>query len=286
MGYACRAFTMSLTPGAAVLWTFLVPGLAHLRLGRGGRAGLAFLSTCILFWLGYSMLGWGEGNPVRLWYFALFQPFALLKPVLDIAPVQLLPESANLGNSIVASLLRPGESEGIDGYTVQRLMRAPSEWEHLASFLTAASGMVAIFWAADAHWLAGGRKVSGPSPSRVAFLSWLIPGLGHWQAGQRDKGLVMGGAVILVFAFGLLCSMGHAVDRGLQPVWWVGQVLFGGGVLFAGIFTAPLEFTRHPQFFDLGLVLCTAAGLLNLVVMIDAYTVAERGVPGLREAPA
>ncbi|MCZ6756547.1 MAG: hypothetical protein O7E49_14655 [Gemmatimonadetes bacterium] len=274
---------MSLTPGAAVLWTFLVPGLAHLRLGRGGRAALAFLSTGILFWLGYSMLSWGEGHSVRLWHFALFQPFALLQPVLGIAPLQLLPESANLGNSIVASLLRPGEVAGMDPNTVPRLMRGPSEWGHIASFLTAASGMVAIFWAADAHWLAGGRKVSGPSPSRVAFLSWLLPGLGHWQAGQRDKGLVMGGAVILVFAIGLLCSMGHAVDRGLQPVWWVGQVLFGGGALFAGVFTAPLQFTSFPQFFDLGLVLCTAAGLLNLVVMIDAYTVAERGV---QEMPA
>ena len=88
--------------------------------------------------------------------------------------------------------------------------------------------------------------------------------------------MVMGGAVILLFAFGLICSQGHAVDRGLQPVWWVGQVLFGGGTLFASVFTAPLEFNGHPPFFDLGLVLCTAAGLLNLVVMVDAYTVAEQ----------
>lgn len=265
---------MNLSPGAAVLWTFLVPGSAHLRLGRAGRALLAFVSTAALFWLGYSMMGWGEGDPVRLWSFTLIDPPSFLAPVVNLFPVHLAPESANLGNTIVAGFLRPE-----DTVTVQRLMRAPSGWEDIGSFLTAASGMAAIFWAVDAHWLASGRQVSGPGPGRVAFLSWLLPGLGHWQAGQKDKGLVMGGAVILIFAIGMICSLGHAVDRGLQPVWWVGQVLFGGGALFAGLFTAPLEFSHHPEFFDLGLVLCTAAGLLNLVVMIDAYTVAERRLP-------
>jgi hypothetical protein len=38
-----------------------------------------------------------------------------------------------------------------------------------------------------------------------------------------------------------------------------------------------------PQNLDLGLVLCTVAGLMNLVVMVDAYTVAERSVFPLKQ---
>ena len=35
---------------------------------------------------------------------------------------------------------------------------------------------------------------------------------------------------------------------------------------------------ESPIDLDLGIVLCTVAGLMNLVVMCDAYTVAERSV--------
>ena len=158
---------MTLTPGAAVMWTFLVPGLAHFRLGRAARGLAALVTTSALFWLGHSMLGWGEGHSVRLWFFALFEPFSILRPVLSLVPVQLLPESANLGNTIVAALLRPDAVEGLSAGSIQRMMRAPSEWQHIGSFLTAGSGMVAIFWAVDAHWLAGkgssdGRRIRRP----------------------------------------------------------------------------------------------------------------------------
>jgi hypothetical protein len=86
----------------------------------------------------------------------------------------------------------------------------------------------------------------------------------------------MGAAVAIVFALGLLFSLGHAVDRGIAPVWWIGQSLCGGGALFAALVTAPLQMTEFPEQLDLGTVLCTVAGLMNLVVMVDAFTVAER----------
>ncbi len=94
--------------------------------------------------------------------------------------------------------------------------------------------------------------------------------------GQRDKGLLVGAAVLLVFGFGLLVSHGHAVDRAIAPVWWIGQLLCGGGTLFAALVTAPLEMTTFPEYLDMGTVLCTVGGLMNLVVMIDAFTIAER----------
>ncbi len=125
------------------MWTFLVPGLAHLRLGETGRAVTALTTTTLLFWLGYSMLVWGEGSTVRLWFFSLFTPLSFLQPVLSLVPIQLVPESANLGNAIVAAFLRPSET-GIAAHTIERLMRAPSEFQHPGSFLTAASAMAIL----------------------------------------------------------------------------------------------------------------------------------------------
>ena len=82
---------MKLTPGAAILWTVLVPGLAHLRLGHVMRAVLAFATSAGIFFAGAAMVG------DRIWYFELFEPMEFLKPVLDRLPLQLLPEAPNLG---------------------------------------------------------------------------------------------------------------------------------------------------------------------------------------------
>jgi hypothetical protein len=144
--------------------------------------------------------------------------------------------------------------------------------------------MLAAFWSAAAHWQLRLRRDGGESPklpiadpALCAALSWLVPGLGHARAGQRDKGLVLGFAVVIVFAAGLLFSGGHAVDRATYSAWWIGQNLFGGGSLFAALVTAPLRI-EGPMDLQLGVVLCTVAGFMNLVVMVDAFTVAERSV--------
>jgi hypothetical protein len=118
--------------------------------------------------------------------------------------------------------------------------------------------------------------VRGPcKPGTAALLSWFVPGSGHWLVGQKDKGILMGGAVVVVWVAGLAFSLGHAVDRPLQSAWWIGQSFFGGGIVVAAATTAPLRMGSIPPFLDLGVCLCTVAGLLNVVVMVDAYTRAE-----------
>ena len=69
-------------------------------------------------------------------------------------------------------------------------------------------------WAAAGHWELRLRRDGGAdgdggaprpiaSPALCAGLSWLLPGLGHAKAGQKDKGLLVGAAVTIVFALGL-----------------------------------------------------------------------------------
>ena len=260
-----------LGPGAFLCG--FIPGLLQLQLGDKQRAVMAFVSCTVLFFLGWVVVG------ERLFYWALLTPEPSSVALSTMARVGLpldLPELLNLpANALGAIMAYDGSPSG------ERLWRMPRDYEHIAGWLTAASGMLAVFWAAAGHWR---RDASEDSPQAVAnpalcaALSWLVPGLGHARAGQKDKGLVMGAAVVIVFALGLLFSHGHGCDRTTASVWWIGQNLFGGGTLFAALVTAPMHMASAPAHLDLGVVLCTIAGLMNLVVMVDAFTVAERSV--------
>lgn len=269
-------------PAKGLGWgTFLagfVPGLLQFQLGQKSRSGLAILSCTALFFIGWMIVG------ERLFYWALSAPDDKGGLVNGIARfgVITLPEMINMPANAIGSFLAFDSSPmGL------RMQRMPRDGEHIAAWLTGASGMLAAFWAAQAHWDLRLRRDAGQvaegqkpvaHPALVAGLSWLVPGLGHAKAGQKDKGVIMGLSVAIVFALGLVFSGGQAVDRAHYSVWWIGQNLFGGGSLFASLVTGPMRSGATPMDLDLGIVLCTVAGLMNLVVMCDAYTVAERSL--------
>jgi hypothetical protein len=262
---------MSLSPRAATLLSLLLPGTAHVALGKPLRGLLALATTMLLFWVGWAVLR------DRLWFFQFVTPperFALL---FSILPLQVLPEGLNVAATAVAGFLR----EGPDSFAAERLTRMPVPGEHWAMAFTGSSGILSVLWAADAHWLArqrgGATAAPGIQPGRAALLSWLLPGLGHALAGQKSKGWLMGAAVAIVFALGLLVSRGHGVDRQFFGLWWSGAALFGPGLLVVSLWTAPLQITGEiPPLLDYGVALCTCAGLMNAMVMSDAYTVAEQ----------
>jgi hypothetical protein len=264
-----------------------VPGLLQYQVGQRRRALLAFASCTALFFTGWVVAG------ERLFYWALLTPDANasgpLRLLGQVGFPLALPELLNLpANAIGALLAFDGSPAG------ERLWRTPRDLEHLAGWLCAASGMLAAFWSAAGHWqlrLRRDGRTDTPAPiadpALCAGLSWLVPGLGHVKAGQQGKGIVMGLAVVLVFALGLCFAEGHAVDRANASVWWMGQNLFGGGTLFAALVTSPWAYASAPTHLDLGVVLCTVAGLMNLVVMVDAFTIAERSaLPVPLAAPA
>jgi len=258
----------------------LVPGLLQFQLGQKGRAVFAFASCLALYMVGWAMVR------DRLFYFGLFAPetdslhLSTMAILAKCGITTTLPEILNLPASMVGSILSFDSS-----FAAQRLWRMERPLEDIGGFLTAASGYLAAFWSADGHWGMRLRRDSGDdtpapicNPALAAGISWLLPGVGHALAGQRNKGLLMGGATLLVFAFGLLASS-HSCDRAIAPVWWIGQSLCGLGTLFASLVTAPPKMLPpFPENLDLGTVLCTVAGLMNLVVMVDAFSVAERSV--------
>jgi len=206
----------------------------------------------------------------RLWNFELFKPWAILKPILGFLPLNLLPEVGNAGCAIVASMLRGQETD-----TAERLLRLPRDLEHIGLALTGISGMLGFLWASDAFACARGNLARPTLAGSAAIASWFLPGSGHFLVGQKGKGVLMGGAVIAMWLLGLLFGLGHSVDRPLLSAWWIGQAGFGGGVLAAALTTGPAMMATIPPYYDLGFCLCTVAGLMNLVLVVDTYTRGE-----------
>lgn len=285
----------TLTSGEA--WSMFlqgfVPGLLQFRLGQRGRAAVALVSCLLVFFLGFALVR------DRLFYYALIgaerspgadRGTAVPGTMTRLASFGLpltLPELLNLPGTMIGSWLSfDSSNQG------ERLWRLPRDLEHLGAFLTAASGMLAALFAADAFWLdkLRRRKLQAPAtmtPALAAGLSWLLPGLAHARLGQRDKGLLITGCMLLVFVIGMVASEGFAVDRAQYPVWWIGQQLFGGGAMVSALLFGPRTAEYTVNGLELGIDLTTIAGFLNLVIMIDAYTIAERqGLAAAAPAPA
>ncbi len=248
----------------------LVPGIVHIKRGHTVRGIIAFAVCVGLFCAGYAIIG------DRLWFHEVFHPDpnGTLGAIMRYFPIVLLPEFANAGCMIVTSFGREF------GPTAERLWEYPRAMEDLGFMLTGASGLASIFFAVDACWLADGGSPKA-RPAAAAALTWFVPGAAHvmWL-GQKQKGMLLGGAVLAVFALGLLLSQGHGVDRGSYSAWWIVQSFCGVGSLFSAVALAPMKLESIPFYLDLGVVLGAVAGLMNTVLMVDAYNLAEQEAAG------
>jgi hypothetical protein len=110
----------------------------------------------------------------------------------------------------------------------------------------------------------------------LCLASWAIPGAGHLWLGRRGKGLVFLVALPLMFAIGLaihgrlfpfdlsepLVGLAAIADLGIGLTYFVAAALgFGAGDVRAVTY-------------EYGNAFLIVAGLLNLLVVIDAYDVA------------
>ena len=111
------------------------------------------------------------------------------------------------------------------------------------------------------------------SPVAALVLGWLLPGAGHAYAGRYGKAVLF--AVLIV---GLLVA-GFAMGRGtniLPNEWWYAPQLGAGGPTAALTPLAQYLVIRQPidwasPLREIGTLYTAIAGLLNLLVMMDAY---------------
>lgn len=120
----------------------------------------------------------------------------------------------------------------------------------------------------------------------AAFLAWVLPGLGHLFMGQRTRGwLIMFGTFFLITC-GLLIGGIDVVDMQRDRLWFIAQA-FNGPITFIldflnQAFLKTAEEATQARLTSLGNINATGtlyialAGLMNLVVMLDALAGPKR----------
>ena len=102
------------------------------------------------------------------------------------------------------------------------------------------------------------------------LLAWLVPGLGHVAQRRYAHAAYFGGLVLGAFALGVWLSEGSAVSTVRYPYHVYGQ--YGAGLpAYLASLLGETPTGRTIDRAELGLVFTTVAGILNVVVMVDAY---------------
>lgn len=145
-----------------------------------------------------------------------------------------------------------------------------------------------------------------PMDPLAGILAVLFPGAGHWYQGQAKRALLIAGGVLGLFVGGLVIGGIDVVDSRQDRLWFLGEALVGP-VAFgtdyvhqnmlkgydaatgqrrspmpgevkdeSGTWVAGPAGSRPPfskslgKMNEIGTLYCTIAGMLNLVVIIDA----------------
>jgi hypothetical protein len=110
----------------------------------------------------------------------------------------------------------------------------------------------------------------------LCLAAWAVPGLGHIWLGRRAKGFIFLIALPLMFAVGLaLQGRVFSFDPADILTTLEAAAQLGIGVLF--FLTGPLGFGKgdvRAITYQYGISFLIVAGLLNVLVVIDAYDVA------------
>jgi hypothetical protein len=110
----------------------------------------------------------------------------------------------------------------------------------------------------------------------LCLAAWAVPGFGHLWLGRRSKGLIFLIAVPLMFAIGLAFKGRIFPFDFSDPLVGLEAVAqFGIGLAF--FLASPLGFGRgdvRAASYEYGNTFLVVAGLLNLLIVIDAYDVA------------
>lgn len=117
----------------------------------------------------------------------------------------------------------------------------------------------------------------------MGAIGWLIPGGGHLLQGKWRRGLMQGAAVIVMFMAGLWLG-GHLFPTAAQESQSANSLLqlpavianAGTGALYGLCWLTNVGFREQARLptFEYGNTFLLVAGLLNYLVMLDAFDIA------------
>lgn len=248
-------------PVLALILTILAPGLGHIYAGRSKRAVFWFLAANLCFGVGL----WLARATIFQWSGASAIPPGAPKPLLLL--LLPIPEICNLSATLLGATVFLGNAS----FAVD-----PPSWAAvLGSTLTGISGVLALLCMVDVWTLAKGGGGKGKGEMRACLLSWVLPGLGHAYLGKRFHARVFFFSVMGLYLVGTLLGGGLVASREKYFYYWAGQILLGAPTAAASIWSQGLHAEKFIPYQDLGLLLVTSAGLLNVLVMLSAYAMAR-----------
>ena len=130
-------------------------------------------------------------------------------------------------------------------------------------------------------------EASQRSTPLAAVLAWLIPGMGHWYLGYRDRAIVFFVTITVTFWGGVaLGGVRSTVNAGENGPWLAAQLCAGPQTFAALMWGKSLpkpsissaSYDRYEASYpasDISVVYAGIAGLLNLLVIIDALARSE-----------
>jgi len=121
------------------------------------------------------------------------------------------------------------------------------------------------------------ERVQPVNPFLICAAAWAVPGLGHLWLGRRQKGIVFLIAVPLMFVFGLwlegrlfpfqisepLVALAFIADLGIGLPYFIAKSIGAGAGRVVAIT------------YEYGNAFVIVAGLLNMLVVLDAFDIAK-----------
>jgi len=123
------------------------------------------------------------------------------------------------------------------------------------------------------------RSTAQPASGRlfgICAVAWLVPGCGHLLLGRRWRALILFAAILTMFLFGLGMKGDFFLtssDSYLQKLGWLSVWCVGAPRWVAAFF----GYSGGDPFFvsaDYGTAFLVAAGMLNVLTVLDAYDIA------------
>lgn len=111
---------------------------------------------------------------------------------------------------------------------------------------------------------------------KAMILAFLFPGAGHFYLGRRSRALIFATVVLLMFVFGLMLEGKLYVPERGKPLTLLASIAsMGIGIpyLIARMIGSLGEL--HSMTYEYGTAFTLTAGLMNLLLVLDSFDIAE-----------
>ncbi len=116
----------------------------------------------------------------------------------------------------------------------------------------------------------------------AVLLTWVFPGAGHLFLGRRGKGMILMGAILALFVLGVMMDSRLQMYLGFEDplafLFSLAQMGIGTPYLAARLMGYDAGLVTSPSY-EYGNTFTAVAGLLNILVMLDAFDTARGRKP-------